>query len=251
MITAFKETIVYPFRDPNWGAKLWPMPLLAFVPALNLVAFEGWRMLVIKRMAVGESPVPDFDLFAKLAEGMTLIICRFIYTFVPLLILNLLGAGGIIGGIQDLFLMASGDREAFFDDQVNDWVTRIIVIAAWYVISAPIFHCGMIRYALSGNWQALLNIPANVGMLLRNFHHFLLFYLFAILAMVLIALLDAALVATVAGALLVPVVTLCLYYAMAAHELGELAHRIAQRRAAREERRRLRREQRGQKTIDG
>ncbi|MEM6972014.1 MAG: DUF4013 domain-containing protein [Pseudomonadota bacterium] len=233
MITAFFDTFRWPFREADWQAKVWPLPLIAFIPLIDLITFEGWRMMVVKRMAKGESPLPAFDIGAKLAEGITIVLCRATYVLVPVLISNLTGVGGLIGRILDLFLLASGDGQAIGEDFVSDLAYSMLIIVVWYVISAPIFHCGMIRYALSGDWKCLLNVPANLMLFLGHVHYFILFYIYAVVAAILIVFVAIALTITAVGVVLVPIAVFCLYYTMSAYEIGELAQKIGSRRAAR------------------
>ncbi|MEM6486979.1 MAG: DUF4013 domain-containing protein [Pseudomonadota bacterium] len=233
MITGFIETFRWPFRDIRWAEKTWPMPLLAFVPVLDIVAFEGWRIRVIKQMARGAAPLPEFDFVEQLIEGIRLILCRLLYVFVPIIVMNLLGSGGFIGRILDIGLFLSGDGQALGEDFISDLLTNIGVIIAWYVLSAPAFHCGMIRYALNDDWRCLLNIPMNILWVLRYAGMFLLFYVYAVLAAIAIFLISGFLTITAVGVILVPIAVFCLYYTMSAHELGGLAHTIAERRERR------------------
>ena len=46
-IESLKDSVVYPFRDRRWLAKVWPLPLIALVPLVGLLAvvlLEGWRL---------------------------------------------------------------------------------------------------------------------------------------------------------------------------------------------------------------
>ncbi|WLQ16164.1 hypothetical protein O5O45_09580 [Hahella aquimaris] len=110
----------------------------------------------------------------------------------------------------------------------------ILVYLTWGVISFLVFQSGMIRYALSGDWKTLLNAPVNFLLFVRHAHYFLKFYIYWVLLSLGIFLADSVLAFTGIGLLLVPAFTVCAYYITTAHELGLLARKVNNAKAASE-----------------
>ena len=233
-IASLKDSVVYPFRDPRWVAKLWPLPLIALVPFIGLLALvmmKGWRLAMTERFARGDHSLPELDLARFLRQGAVLWAFTFLYVLVPGIVCLLLGIGGPIGFVVDLVGLGTQGAQGWAETQTSDWLWSVVVYLAWAIISLPVYQAGVVRYALGGSWRAMLNVPTNTALFLANAPAFGLFYLSWLVLGLGIAAVDVLLSLTGIGVALVPAFTICLYYSSTAHELGHLAAKVHARRS--------------------
>ncbi|MDG9670600.1 DUF4013 domain-containing protein [Hahella sp. CR1] len=236
-IEGIKQSLIYPFEDRDWVSKLWPLPLIAAIPVLGLISvilLKGWRFEMVKRIAQGSHELPPFRPIPMLKTGALLWVVMMGHMFIPGVLCSILGIGGPLGFVADLYDILTEGFSAWAKSQPSDWLLTILVYLTWGVISFPVFQSGMIRYALSGDWKTLLNAPANFLLFVRHAHYFLKFYIYWVLLSLGIFLADSVLAFTGIGLLLVPVFTVCAYYITTAHELGLLARKVNNTKAASE-----------------
>ena len=231
-IHSLANSVVYPFRDRRWLAKVWPLPLIALVPLVGLLAvvlLKGWRLAMTARLARGDESLPELDLARFLREGAVLWAFTFLYLFVPGVVCAALGIGGPLGFVADLLQIGTGGAREWAENEPSDWAWTLLVYLVWAVISLPVYQAGVVRYALGGSWRAMLNVPANLALFLREAPAFALFYLNWLALGLAITVTGALLALTGIGLPFVPAVTLWLYYSSTAHELGHLAAKVRDR----------------------
>lgn len=225
----FKESLTYPFEDKNWPAKLWPLPVIAFIPIIGLLSpilLKGWRFETVKNISTGEKDLPPFDPIMMFKHGLILWVAMTAHIFVPSILCSILGIGGPIGFIEDVYQILVNGFSAWAQSEPKDWALTVTIYLVWGVISFPVFQAGMVRYANSGNWKALYNTPLNFIIFIRHLHFFIKFYLSWLLLIILIAILDSMLAITGVGIFIIPMVSIVGYYVSSAHELGDLAQKV-------------------------
>jgi len=143
---------------------------------------------------------------------------------IPTAFCYLLGLKGILGLFLDILEFIQGGLTGYLTDYIEDYIATLFIYFIWGMISNPILQCGIIRYALTGKWLELLNIPKNILFLMANLHNFLKFYVFYLVTVLLLIILDSLLlfIAFPIEILLLPFL-LVLYYGSVSHELGHLA----------------------------
>ena len=229
LFSDIKHSVTYPFNDSNWLHKLWPLPLIAAMPLVGLVSIillKGWRFEMVRNLANGVDDLPDFDLVLFFKRGLILWAVMLGHIFVPAVVCGLLGIGGPLGFVADIYEIVTSGFSAWARSEPSDWLLTLLVYAIWAVISFPVFQTGMIRYALSNDWKSMLNAPLNTLLFIRYMHLFIKFYLCWLILSLMILCTDLLLAATGIGLLLIPVFTVCVYYISSAHELGHLARRM-------------------------
>jgi hypothetical protein len=229
VMSNIKKSIVYPYKDPRWISKLWILPLVTIIPIIgiiSLILLKGWRFSMVKNLSVNNEVLPELQFTEMLKNGAILWAAMLCYALVPSIVLGLLGMGGPIGFLMDVFTIFTDGFDKWVMSEPQEYLWVFTVYAIWWVVSLPIYQAGMIRFALSGKWQSLLNIPANTFLFLRCMPSFIRFYFYWLLLCLLVFVADLFLTITVIGVLFIPVISICLYYITSAYELGELAHRI-------------------------
>lgn len=225
----FKDSLCYPFKDSEWAAKLWPLPLITLIPVIGLLSvilLKGWRFEMVKRLSAGDVTLPPFDPVIMFKRGLLLWCVMTAHIFVPGILCAILGIGGPIGFVQDLYQILANGFSDWAQSEPKDWAFSILIYFIWAIISFPVFQAGMIRYANSGDWKTLLNVALNFALFVKYIHYFIKFYLSWLALIVLIAVLDSALAITGFGILLIPTVSIVGYYISSAYDLGVLAHKI-------------------------
>src|SRR5690554_633779 len=239
VFTKFQHSLTYVFQYPNWLARAWPILLAPFIPIigiLSLFLLKGWRFEMVRSIAEERNELPPVDIVLWLKRGAILWAALFAYFLVPWIVCRLLGVSGIFDMISDIHLLFTEGVEAFIQDVGSDFLTAFIVYSVWALISAPTFQCGMVRYVLSGDWRKLFGFVPNVYFVLTNIGMFISFFVMWVLFVVSVFLLDFLLAATFVGAILIPLVTITLFYVATAHELGELALKVKRAQALHESR---------------
>ena len=232
-ISEFKHSITYPFEDKEWLKKTWPIILISFIPIigiLGLILLKGWRFETIKCLKNNKGKLPDFDFVVIFMRGLFLWGAMLSYFIVPSIICALLGIGGPIGFLVDVYTIFAEGFSAWVLTEPDDWLLTIIVYVIWGIISYPIYQAGMVRYLLTDNWKTIFNVPANTITFLRNIHYFMKFYLFWIIILVILFFLDFIFAFTGIGLLIIPPLSICLYYSTTAYELSHLVQAIEARR---------------------
>ncbi len=47
----FFYPVVFPYKINNWIARMWALPLIAYIPIADLILLRGWRLKLVRRMA--------------------------------------------------------------------------------------------------------------------------------------------------------------------------------------------------------
>jgi hypothetical protein len=233
LVGEFKKSITYVFEDQHWLRKTWPLPLITLIPVIGLfglVLFKGWRFETVKHLKDGKEGLPEFDFKTFVKTGAFLWFVTICYLMVPSIICALLGVGGPIGIIVDIFAIFSSGFEKWLESEPTDWVITIAIYIVWAIISLPIYQAGMVRYAITGQKTTIFNVPANVLACLRDFPHFLKYFIFWFIVSVCLIFIDSVLSLTGIGLLIIPPLSLCLYYSMTAFELAQLARKVEKRK---------------------
>ncbi len=178
---------LFPFRQPDWLEKMWLVAAIGFVltPFVQVIALQGWRVELIRRIAVGEPRVlPPAGLsavFRYFGHGIKLWFIAGVYIAIPWIILRLLGAHpfaliyeGVssIGGHVWNSIWGKPNAETFsvvLWAQFWNVVRAILYNAAWLAFYYPYYKTASLRYALTGkmrrsHWQ----IRANIAYMLRG-----------------------------------------------------------------------------------
>jgi hypothetical protein len=227
--THFTNSFTYVFKDEQWLSKTWPLFVITLVPVfglLGLIFFKGWRFQVVQHASKGHTNLPDLDLLEAFRKGLILWVFTFVYLLVPSVICMLLGIGGLFAIFADIYEILIEGFEYWIKDEPTDIVYSLLVYAVWFVIMRPMYQVGLIKYAITCQWIAMLNIPYNLLSLLRHLHWFIMFFVFWVLMLFIIVAIDTLLVFTVVGAFLIPSITICLYYITSSYELSLLAQRM-------------------------
>jgi hypothetical protein len=229
MLDSIKKSILYPYNDPRWLKKLWVLPLVTLIPVvgiISLILLKGWRFAMVKNLSEGNENLPDLDFGLMIKNGAILWMVMLSYALLPSIILGLMGMGGPVGLLMDMFTIFTDGFDTWVKTEPSELMWTFAVYVIWAIISLPIYQAGMIRFALTGNWKSLLNVPANAFLFLRYLPSFIGFYLYWLILCLIIFFVDIALTVTVIGVILIPTISICLYYISSAYELGKLAQKI-------------------------
>lgn len=234
--------VLWPFRSKQEWPRMWWLLLIDYIPVVNLIVMRGWRLEVVRRMARGEQPItPHFQSILKFfGNGLLLWTMTALYALLPLVIIAQLGVGGFKDFVGDLvefskILLGQSDQSLaeFARNELIDSLLEVLIELAWIPLSSPLYRAAMIRFAVTSDIASFGNFPATIGFIFRHFGAFVKLYLFSFLLGIAVAMLGGFLVITGVGAIVVPLVTVPLYYWSTAFEYGELAQKLAKERAER------------------
>lgn len=229
MLNEFKESFQYFFRDERWVGKSWILFVIPLIPVfglLGLFVLKGWRFSMVSQISQGTYELPNFDPLRWLKIGVILWAAVVVYSFVPHLIASIVGVGGVFDFIGDVVTLFTKGFDAFVQDEMTDLLWQMVIFVVWGLISIPIYQAGMIRFVNNGNWKSLYNIPVNAWIALRCLPSFLKFFIYWWMFVLMVVITDIILVSTGIGALLIPIVSITLFYITTAHELGHLAKKV-------------------------
>lgn len=229
LMDALLEGIKFPFKDERWLLKTWPLLLLPFFPVLGIVSvilFEGWRVATIRSLASVPYLLPPCEPGHWLKDGAILWVVKILYLMTPYLLVSVTGVGGVGGLVSDVGTVNSQGFAAWLEQKPYDLLWTVLIFALWSVLASPLYHAGLLRYALSGQRRTLLNLPGNVLLVTRYLPEFLMMYLSWLAIIFFIALVDVMLGITGIGLLILPAVTFMLFFTVSSHELGRLAQKI-------------------------
>jgi len=228
------DMIGYPLREKGGLARIGWLLLLDYIPVLNLIILRGWRWEVARRFAHGIKPVlPEIGLILTFAaRGLGLWFMTFLYGLVPVIIISQAGWGGIRDFISDawtfLRIVAGFEQSItltqFVLTELWHSLLAALVDGSWLLVSLPLYRAAMIRYAATERFSCFFDVVANLRFILAFPGSFAKLYLYSFLLSGAIAIGSAILVATGIGALVVPLVSLPVYYWTTAAEYGHLGH---------------------------
>jgi hypothetical protein len=229
MLEEIQHSLIYPFRDKRWFYKLWPLLILPLIPVIGIISlifYNGWRLEMIKNIADGNLDLPILNLRKIFVNGFILWLTFSLYIFVPSIVCAIFGISGPLAYINDVYEIYQNGFYNWSETGLADLLLAGSIYLLWTLISVPMFHVGMVRFALSENLKNLFNIPINLLFLVRYSFSFLKFYLYAFILILLITAIDVALSLTGIGLLFVTLITISGYYISTAYELGQLARKI-------------------------
>ncbi len=233
----FLAALTFPFRQANWPTRFWWVPLVNYFPPLSWLIMRGWRVDIVRR-AVREDvhPLPNGkDIGKFLAEGFVLMLMVLLY-WLPLTVFMMIFGLSRLRTMLDVLWWAiqtffTGDGTVSFWTLVLDVVTQLlitgIVPAIYWLLCYPIYRMAVLRFAITGR-------PIVFFQLLRNFRLFLrfasdmmlLFFLDFMIMRVVRWFLNALLIATGFGAILVPGISFPAYFWVTAHLFGQIAKKV-------------------------
>ena len=224
-----QRSITYPFQDPRWFMKLWPLlilPLIPIIGVISIVFYNGWRLEMIKHIAQGRLDLPGLVLVDIFKNGVILWAVFSAYVFVPAVLCAVLGIAGPLAFIADVFEVYHQGFESWSEEAIYDFTLAVVIYLAWAIISVPMFHVGMIRFALSEKWYDLINLPINAVILVRHIFSFIKYYLYALFLSLSIIAVDLLFSLTGIGLFFITLITISGYYICSAYELGQLARKM-------------------------
>lgn len=228
---ALLEGLTFPFKDERWLLKTWPLLFLPFFPILGVVSillFEGWRVATIRSISMAPAPdtLPPCEPGRWLKDGVILWLVKIVYLLTPYILVSVTGVGGLGGLIGDVGTLDTEGFWAWLEQKPYDLLWTLLIFALWSVVASPLYHAGLLRYALTGQRRTLLNLPGNLLLVTRYLPNFLLMYLSWLAIIFFIALVDIMLGLTGIGLLILPAATFILFYTVSSHELGRLAQKL-------------------------
>lgn len=232
----YREALRLPFRQERWPEKVWWLPVVGFIPIIDLLIFRGWRLDATRRIGLGEpSVLPDGrDVVRFLRNGTILWTMTLIYFIIPFLIIFATGTGTLRSLRQVahwlyltlLTTQTTTPLTEVLDQEFGRFLARVAIEGAWVVVSWPLYRAGMLRFAITGNPLSFFRILANLAVVLKNLKAFFVLFLYELPTFLLMATASALLAATGFGAVLVPAISMPLYYWITAFEYGHLAHEL-------------------------
>lgn len=232
------QPLVWPFQSKEEFGRMWWLPLVDYIPIINLIVLRGWRLAAVRRMANGTRPIapsPD-HILQFLGSGLLLWTMTGLYALVPLFIIAQLGLGGITDLIRDVvqfvrIVLGQSDQGLldFLLGEVVDDLLAAALTLAWVPLSMPLYRAAMIRFAVTGNVAAFGDFPAALAFLFQNLGAFLKMLLVSFLIAGAVTVGGAILMLTGIGVIFVPLLTLPVYYWSTAYEYGELARLLARK----------------------
>lgn len=230
--------MTYPFRDKQWPSRLTWLALLDYIPVLNLIVLRGWRLEVTRRFAHGQQPVlPELDRIMQfIGQGLLLWFMTFLYGLVPLAIIFVMGWGGILGFWGDVWdllkLIWNGGSLAqvveFSVRELTSSFLAALVDSIWVIISLPVYRAAMIRYAATGKVSVFFDPLGSLQYILAFPGTFAKLYLYSFLLSGFISVASALLLLTGIGSIIVPLISLPVYYWTTAAEYGHMGHEYLQ-----------------------
>ena len=182
LLKEYQEGYLYLFSDRSFYKKLWIIPLLLFFPFIKhpfgIIFIKGWQVQMVEDIML-DKPLQSLQIKKIVLKGLQITGVTIIYWMIPTAFCYLLGLKGILGLFLDILEFIQDGLTGYLTDYIEDYIANVIYLTfIWGIISNPILQCGIIRYALTGKWLELLNIPKNILFLMANLHNFLKFHVF-------------------------------------------------------------------------
>jgi hypothetical protein len=89
------DAFVWPFRDPEWAAKIAIIGLLFLIPIVGSINGLGWMLAALDRLRAGEERLPPANL-SYLGPGLGLFIVNFVYYLAIFAVAAVVYAAGIV-----------------------------------------------------------------------------------------------------------------------------------------------------------
>lgn len=230
LLNEYREGYTYLFHDKTFYKKLWLIPLLLFFPFLKypfgILFIKGWQVKMVEDIMFDKDLQP-LDIKTIFLKGIQITGVTILYLFIPTLLCYILGLKGILSIILDIVELVKNGLWGYIQDYIEDSISTFLIYILWGFISNPILQCGIIRYAITGKWVELLNIPKNLMLLIVNIHKFIKFYVFYLVTLLVLTVIDLFLFTIFLPIeIILHPFLLVLYYGSVSHELGHLARDI-------------------------
>jgi len=225
MFDEFLNSLNWPFRDKNVSERLIPVLVAALIPVIGIFVLIGWQYSVVRQFARGDSVLPRLKPLVLLRDGFVISLLAFMLTFIPPLILSVLGVAGIGGLIDDLLVYSSLSFELIAIDWLQDAAIKIAVAIAWALLASPLVYAGIIRSAANDSLLQFLNVPASLLYIAKNMGGFIKFWFFGVIFFALVGVMSVLLGFTGIGLMFAPFLALWGYIIMTSYELGMMARR--------------------------
>lgn len=183
-------------------------------------------MNAVRQLIAADNTLPELELGSCFRRGLLLWAFTLIYWLVPLTICSILGVG-VLGLEYGSGSISVQDAQQWATTQMQKSALAVLIYVVWADISLPVYNAGLVRYASTGSWRSMLNIPANTALFLRHAPAFFMFYINWIVIVACIGTAAFVLGATFVGVPFIPFFVLTAYYVTTAHELGQLARKIS------------------------
>lgn len=235
----FFYPLIFPFKEQGWFGRFWWLVLLTLIPILDFVLLRGWRLLLVKNMAMGkESILPTADIGNMFKYGLVLWLMTGFYVIIPTIIIFSVGAGELgnliaaIGCIWNSVFGSEADIGLYpcLKAEAHDLAIRVSIEVVWLLVSGTLYRIAMIRYAITGKKRVFLNLPFNALLALRYLGTFIFMWLFGIVLAIFFFVLATAMSFTIVLAPFVPLVILLVYYYSTGYEFGALAYKMNRRK---------------------
>ncbi|HEX5717790.1 MAG TPA: hypothetical protein VF179_16650, partial [Thermoanaerobaculia bacterium] len=174
------------------------------------------------------------DVVRFLGNGVILWTMTLVYFIIPFLIIFTTGTGTLrsvwqIAQWLYLTLLTSQPTAPLTEllgQELGRFLGRVAIEGAWVVVSWPLYRAGMLRFAITGNPLSFFRIFTNLAVVLKNLKAFMVLFLYELPTFLLMTIASAVLAATGLGAVLVPSISMPLYYWITGFEYGHLAHEL-------------------------
>ncbi len=181
------RAIKYPFSGPNAVSKILIGSVLAlFAPLLvPVVILFGYQLRIIRDVLhARDSELPDWGFGTDLAGGAVLLAGTLVY-YLPAIIFVIAGASLTLQAFDGFNLARLLLEDSGWTPDRGALALALLfglLALAWMVLSAPIVMTGIARYAASGEFGALLNVPEALRQVwsLRAQASLLMLYLFVV-----------------------------------------------------------------------
>ncbi len=240
ILISWFEGLIYPFREKDWKAKMWLIPLTSFLtPFFQLLVLSGWRVELVRRIGLKKEnilPRADVPSIIKYAlHGVKLHLITLVYLLIPIFIFALLG----INPLRQIFIESSkmiGYLWGYLWGYTTEtplmtllwnsfWVIvkELFIRNLWFLFYYPYYRAATMRYALTGKFrQSHLAIIPNITFVLRNAGFFLM--------MVVNEFIDKVIIFCL-GILFIPLIPFLLFYAdfwTSGYEHGQVAIKMVE-----------------------
>jgi hypothetical protein len=236
MQPGFLAALTFPFREKDVVQKIWWLPLVNFVPVLNLILMRGWRVSVVRRMGRHEAqflPEPH-NLGRFLADGTILWIMTGLYLIPQIILLAIFGQGAIDNILTILLwifntLFTDNPTIALsvlITDVLLGTIMQLIIPGAYWLLSWPVYRAAMIRFSTTGRVWAFFDIITNIKLVARHLDEFMLTFFWTLAMNALIGFVSGLFISTAIGSILVPLITIPMFYWTTGYIYGRLAAKL-------------------------
>lgn len=227
--------IYFPVKEKHSAKKIFWLPLLAYIPVINLILFTGWRFELIKNMVRDKSEIlPNFDAYAFIINGVLIWAVGIGYLSISFLIIFGLDSGLLTSALELYHWLEQVINDApnrlsaweIFESQFQQFITRMLVHSIWFIISIPILRTGFLRYAATGKISTLLNVPANTLIAIKHIKDHATFFVFKLFIYAFTWALSSILAFSVVLSIFVPAAHLSVFYWSTGFLYGQLGKKI-------------------------